>query len=168
MDPHTLTRLAGLVGGLCWLARLLLDLAGHGAGAAAGALYWTGSLLVAVALIGAGAALVSSSASWLRAIVGVAFPLLVWSVLGVLHNAGHPQTIDGVAGLLVAGTAAAGLARSRPDRNADRPGRGPADPGGPVDPSGPADPGGRPTPVHPGQRRADGRRTRSSRGAHAR
>ncbi len=154
MDLHTLTRLAGIVGGLCWLARLLLNLGGHGAGSAAGALYWTGALLVAVALAGAGAALVSSSATWLRAIVGVAFPLLVWSVLGVLHNAGDPEKVDGVAGVVVAATATVVLARSRPDRDA-RPG-------------GSGGRGGSGATVPPGQRRADGRRTRPSRGAHAR
>jgi len=72
-----------------------------------------GAVLVAVALVAAGAGLVSTSATWLRAIVGVAFPLLVWSVLEVLHQNGNATTIDGVVGLVVAVVAATQLARSR-------------------------------------------------------
>lgn len=113
MDLHTLARGSGLVGGLSWLARYALDLTGSGTGAAADALHWIGLVLLAVALVAAGAALVSSSATWLRAIVGVAFPLLVWSVLEVLHPAGDPEAIDGVFGLVVAAVAVAGLLRGR-------------------------------------------------------
>src|SRR6478672_2487275 len=109
MDPYTLARLAGLVGGLCWVARLVVG----GGGAVGGGLYYLGALLVAVALVAAGAGLVSTSATWLRAIVGVAFPLLVWSVLEVLHQNGNATTIDGVVGLVVAVVAATQLARSR-------------------------------------------------------
>jgi len=109
MDPYTLARLAGLVGGLCWVARMVLG----GEGAVGGGLYLLGALLVAVALVAAGAGLVSTSATWLRAIVGVAFPLLVWSVLEVLHQNGSATTIDGVVGLVVAVVAATQLARSR-------------------------------------------------------
>jgi len=109
MDPYTLARLAGLVGGLCWVARMVLG----GEGAVGGGLYLLGALLVAVALVAAGAGLVSTSATWLRAIVCVAFPLLVWSVLEVLHQNGSATTIDGVVGLVVAVVAATQLARSR-------------------------------------------------------
>ncbi|MFC4787190.1 hypothetical protein ACT8ZV_22125 [Nocardioides sp. MAHUQ-72] len=113
MDLRSLARLAGLVGGLCWLVRLVLDLGGSGG--AAGLLHWLGLVLLAVALVGAGAALVSTSATWLRAIVAVAFPLLVWSVLEVLHDGGDPEVIDGLFGLVVAVVAAVAQARSRPE-----------------------------------------------------
>ena len=112
MDPYTLARLAGLVGGLCWVARFVAG----GGGAVGGGLYYLGALLVAVALVAAGAGLVSTSATWLRAIVGVAFPLLVWSVLEVLHQNGSATTIDGVVGLVVAVVAATQLARSKPPK----------------------------------------------------
>jgi len=112
MDPYTLARLAGLVGGLCWVARFVAG----GGGAVGGGLYYLGALLVAVALVAAGAGLVSTSATWLRAIVGVAFPLLVWSVLEVLHQNGNATTIDGVVGLVVAVVAATQLARSKPPK----------------------------------------------------
>ena len=112
MDPYTLARLAGLVGGLCWVARFVVG----GGGAVGGGLYYLGALLVAVALVAAGAGLVSTSATWLRAIVGVAFPLLVWSVLEVLHQNGNATTIDGVVGLVVAVVAATQLVRSKPPK----------------------------------------------------
>jgi hypothetical protein len=116
MDLHTLARLAGLVGGLCWVVRFLLDLAGSGTGAAADVLHVVGLVLIAVALVGAGAALVSTSATWLRVIVAIAFPLLVWSVLEVLHGAGDPIVIDGVLGLAVAVVAAMATVRARRER----------------------------------------------------
>jgi len=109
MDPYTLARIAGLVGGLAWVARLVQG----GVGTVSSGLYWLGAVLVAVALVAGGVGLVSTSATWLRAIVGVAFPLLVWSVLGVFHQSGNAATIDGVFGLVVAVVAATQLVRSR-------------------------------------------------------
>lgn len=123
MDLHTLARGAGLVGGLAWLARFGLDLNGSGSGAAADALFWVGAVLLAVALVAAGAALVSSSATWLRAIVGIAFPLLVWSVLEVLRAAGDPEAIDGVFGLVMAAVALWGLWRGRHGGRSEHGGR---------------------------------------------
>ncbi len=116
MDLHTLARLAGLVGGLCWVVRFVMDLGGHGTGIAADGLYAIGVLLLAVALVAAGAGLVSTSATWLRVIVAIAFPLLVGSVLEVLHGGGHSRTIDGIFGLVVAVVAAVQLSRGRPKR----------------------------------------------------
>jgi hypothetical protein len=114
MDPHTLARWSGLVGGLCWLVRFVVDLAGSGTGGLADVLYWFGLVLLAVARAATGAGLVSRSAVWLRTIVAVAFPLLVWSVLEVLHPAGNPRAIDGVFGLVMVGVSAAGLRTARP------------------------------------------------------
>jgi hypothetical protein len=116
MDLHTLARGSGLVGGLCWLARFVLDLNGSGTGGAADVLRWTGLVLLAVALVAMGAGLVSRSAVWLRSMVAVAFPLLVWSVLEVLHPAGDPEGIDGVFGLVAMGVAVPGLIRARSPR----------------------------------------------------
>jgi hypothetical protein len=117
MDLNTVARGSGLVGGLLWLVRFLLDLAGSGSGAA-DLLYVGGLVLLGVALVGMGMGLVSRSALWLRVIVGIAFPLLVWSVLEVLHPAGDPQAIDGVVGLVAVVVAALGLVRARPETRA--------------------------------------------------
>ena len=116
MDPRTYARAAGLLGGLSWVARFVLDLNGSGAGTPSDLLQWVGLVLLAVALAALGVSLVSRSALWLRVIVGVAFPLLVWSVLEVLHPGSEPAAVDGVFGALVAVVAAAGLLRSRPPR----------------------------------------------------
>jgi hypothetical protein len=109
MDPSTLTRAAGLVGGLCWLVRLVLA-----GGVFAGILYWLGLVLLAGALVALGASLVSRSVPWLRAVVGVAFPLLVWSVLAVFHPAASGEAVDGVFGLLAAAVCGYLLMTSRP------------------------------------------------------
>ena len=69
-------------------------------------------------MFGFGAGLVSRSAAWLQVIVGIALPLLVWSVVEVLHDAGDPVVIDGVVGLVVAGVSGAALGRRRPERPA--------------------------------------------------
>ena len=150
MDLLTLTRLAWLVGGLCWLARMLLFLAGHGSGLGASGLFWVGSVLIGAGLVGAGASLVSSSATWLRVIVGVAFPLLVWSVLQVIHQAADPRAVDGVLGAVFVVLAGLALARSSGS------GR-------------PQPPAPRQRPPRPGERRRSReRRARPTRGAHAR
>ncbi len=115
MDLRAIARWAGLVGGLIWLTRFVLDLAGAGQSVLS-VLYWVGLVLLAAALASMGAGLVSSSATWLRAIVAVAFPLLVWSVLEVLHPAGNAYAIDGVFGLLAAVIAAVAIAKARPER----------------------------------------------------
>lgn len=102
MQLRTVSRAAGVVGGVCWLARYVLDAAGSGDGAASGGLYWAGLALFFVALAGFGADLVSRSALWLQGIVGVAFPLLVWSVLEVLDPGTAPSFVDAVfAGALL-------------------------------------------------------------------
>lgn len=113
MDLNTIARVSGLVGGLCWVARFVVEIVGSGTGGVADILYLAGLVLIAVALFAMGAGLVR--AVWLGAIVGVAFPLLVWSVLEVLHPAANPRGVDGVFGLLLAATAVVQIARHRPE-----------------------------------------------------
>ncbi|MGZ4455603.1 MAG: hypothetical protein ACXVWV_06470 [Nocardioides sp.] len=112
MDLRLIARWAGVAGGLLWLVRWILDLAGT-TGTVQGLLHLTGLVLLALALAGTGAALVKTSAPWLRAIVAVAYPVLVWSVLEFLHPATNPEGIDGAFGLVVAVLFAAGLVRAR-------------------------------------------------------
>jgi uncharacterized membrane protein YjjP (DUF1212 family) len=73
-----------------------------GGGAAGDALQWAGLLLLFVGMFGLGTALVNKGAIWLQVIVGVAFPLLVWSVVEVLHASGDPVVINAVVGVLIA------------------------------------------------------------------
>ena len=115
MDLRAIARWAGLVGGLAWLTRYLLDLAGAGQSILS-VVYWLGLVLLFAAMASMGAGLVSSSATWLRAIVAVAFPLLVWSVLEVLHPSGNAYAIDGVFGLLAAVIAGIAIAKAPRER----------------------------------------------------
>jgi len=102
----------GAVGGLAWAARYVLDLAGTTQGTLVDALYWGGLALLAIALVGFGMGLVSKSAMWLRLIVGVAFPALVWSVLEVLRT-GDEALVDGAFGAVVVVIAVIEASRSR-------------------------------------------------------
>jgi uncharacterized membrane protein YjjP (DUF1212 family) len=86
-------------------------------------LYWAGLALLFVALFGLGAALVSKGAVWLEVIVGIAFPLLVWSVVEVIHSAGDPVLIDAVVGVLIAAFGLVALGRSGRGRGDSKPPR---------------------------------------------
>ncbi len=90
----------------------VLDRGGSGGGTV-DALYWAGLALLFVALFGLGTALVNKGAVWLQVIVGIAFPLLVWSVVEVVHSAGDPVVIDAVVGVLIAGVSLLALGQSR-------------------------------------------------------
>lgn len=97
MNVRPLARVCGLFGGLCWVARWVL-----GSGTVGDLLQWSGLLLLFVGLFGLGTALVNKGAVWLQLIVGIALPLLVWSVVEVLHASGDPVLINAVAGVLIA------------------------------------------------------------------
>lgn len=107
MSQRTLVRIAGVVGGLCWLGQAAVNKY-DAAAAAVNALYWGGSALILVALVGLGAGLVSGAA-WLRLVVGLCFPLLVWSILEVLHAETSDSIVDGGFGLGLALICAAAL-----------------------------------------------------------
>ena len=97
MNLRVLAALAGLLGGGCWVARWGADLAGN-VPSWSDTAYLAGLALVGLALAGVGASLVSRGAVWLRVIVAIAFPLLVWSVYAVVKGDGDAVTLDGVVG----------------------------------------------------------------------
>ena len=97
MSLRVLSLIAGLLGGACWVARWGADLAGSTPGWS-DTVYWVGLGLLRVALACVRGALVSRSAVWLRVIVAVAFPLLVWSVYVVVKGDSDAVTLDGVLG----------------------------------------------------------------------
>jgi hypothetical protein len=120
MSYKTLSRVAGVVGGLCWLAQAAVnDYAA--AENAVNALYWGGGVLILVALVGMGAGLVSG-APWLRLVVGLCFPLLVWSILSILHAEAPDSVVDGGFGLALALICAASLlgGASKDDKSSAR------------------------------------------------
>lgn len=102
---------AGLLGGLCWLAAHVLG--------AETPLTWVGGALLALALLGVGAGVVSRSATWLRVVVAVCLLALAASVLEVLRDAGDPVVVDVALGVLAAAVSVVVLVR-RPRGRADR------------------------------------------------
>lgn len=107
MSQKMLIRIAGVLGGLCWLGQATVNKY-DAAEAAVNALYWGGGVLILVALVGLGAGLVSG-APWLRLIVGLCVPLLVWSIVEVLRAETSDNIVDGGLGLALALICAAGL-----------------------------------------------------------
>lgn len=97
MDPRTLARLCGTLGGLAWVLRWVLDAQGASE-TVVGSTYGAGLALLAIGLAGAGAGL--AGAAWLRALVAVCFPVLAWAVLMVLHEASDEVRVDGILGVL--------------------------------------------------------------------
>lgn len=119
MRLRALACVSGFVGGVIWLVRALLS------GDVVDTLYWVGLVLLFVALVGLGVGLVSKGALWLQAIVGLAFPLLVWSVVEVLHADGDGVVVDAVVGVAIAATCVVALVRLR---GTDRPPKPPKPP----------------------------------------
>lgn len=114
--------IAGLLGGLAWIAAYLLD---RGAWSElVDPLTWAGLVLLGLATLGAGAGLVSRSAPWLRGLVAICFTLLAGSLLAVLHDAGDDRTLDALVGLVAMVVSIGVLARrpARPAASARRPG----------------------------------------------
>jgi hypothetical protein len=107
VTPTTLARLAGVLGGLCWLARAVLD-DGNGPTSLIDGLHWGGLALLALALLGIGAGLVTGLAA-LRVLVAVCLVLLAWAVMEFLHSQYADRGVDGALGLLVALYCLAGL-----------------------------------------------------------
>ncbi len=117
MNLRVLTAVAGLLGGACWVARWGADLAGSEPGWSDGA-YLAGLALIGLALAGVGAGLVSRSAIWLRMIVAIACPLLVWSVYAVVKGEGDAITLDGGVGVAAMLLSIVALFRARRTRAA--------------------------------------------------
>jgi hypothetical protein len=113
---RTLTRIAGLLGGLCWLGRAVLDASGA-TDSLVNALHWGGLALIAIALVGIGGGLVSSV--WaVRVIVAICLPALIWAILEWLHEQFADRWVDGSFGVLFALFCLAGLAAGRDDDSA--------------------------------------------------
>jgi hypothetical protein len=102
-DLRRTAQVAGLVGGIAWVAAYFLP----DGGPVASLLLPLGALLLTVALFGLGLMLVRSDFLALRVFVGIAVPTLVWGVFGVVHqSASDPGLVDALFGAvagLVAG-----------------------------------------------------------------
>ena len=114
MTPTTLARVAGVLGGLCWVLRAVLD-DGDGPESVINGLHYGGLALLVLALLGIGAGLVSGLAA-LRVVVAICLVALAWAILEFLHQQYADRGVDGVLGGLMAAYCLAGLvARRRGD-----------------------------------------------------
>jgi hypothetical protein len=125
MTPTSLARVAGVLGGLCWVGRAILD-DGDGPTSLIDALHYGGLALLAIALLGIGAGLVSGLAA-LRVVVALCLLALAWAVLEFLHQQYVDRTVDGVVGALIAAYCVVGLVARRNRREP----REPREPRGP-------------------------------------
>ncbi|MDF1604946.1 hypothetical protein [Nocardioides sp. YIM 152315] len=111
-----LAPLAGLVGGLAWIGALALEQVDRTALADAAEL--VGLPLLLGAAVATGASLVTRSTTWLRAIVGVCFALLVWSVVQLVADGADERLVHALVGAGAVVVATAALSR-RPERSDD-------------------------------------------------
>ncbi len=88
MISRTAACLAGIVGGLCWIARYALDALDlvSADGTTGEVLLWAGGTWLLLALAGAGVGLVRRAPIWLRIVVGVATPLLGLVLLSLTYE----------------------------------------------------------------------------------
>lgn len=107
----TLVRLAGVAGGLCWIAQALLD-NGDGPASVIDALHYGGLVLLVIALLGIGAGLVTGLLA-LRVVVAICLVALAWAVTAFLYNQYSDPAVDGVLGALMVIYCVAGILARR-------------------------------------------------------
>jgi ABC-type transport system involved in cytochrome c biogenesis permease component len=114
----TLVRIAGIAGGLCWIARALLD-NGNVSASVIDALHYGGLALLVIALLGIGAGLVSGLVA-LRVVVAICLVALAWAVVSFLHTQYSDRAVDGIlGGLMVAYCVVGILARRSQEAESD-------------------------------------------------
>jgi hypothetical protein len=108
LDLRRSAEVAGLVGGLAWVAAYFLD----DGGGFESVVVWLGAALLTLALFALGLLLVRSDVLALRVFVALALPTLVWGVFGIVHqSASNPQVVDAVFGAVVGLVSALRLGR---------------------------------------------------------
>ena len=95
----TLARIAGILGGLCWMGRALLD-DGNGPTSVIDGLHYGGLALLVLSLLGIGAGLVSGLPA-LRLVVAVCVVALAAAVVSFLHQQYDDRSVDGILGGLM-------------------------------------------------------------------
>jgi hypothetical protein len=115
MISRTAGCLAGLLGGLCWIARYLLDSFDVSApdSNTGIALLWVGGTWLLLALAAGGVALVRRAPLWLRVLVGAATALLGVVLLSLLYGPLDKLLADALFGGVVAAGSLLLLLRGR-------------------------------------------------------
>jgi uncharacterized membrane protein YfcA len=122
VSPTSLARVAGILGGLCWIGRALLD-DGHGPSSVIDGLHYAGLALLVIALLGIGAGLVSGLVA-LRVVVALCLVALAAAVVSFLHQQYSDRAVDGILGGLMVVYCVIGLLvrrRRTPDDDAREP-----------------------------------------------
>ena len=117
VSPTSLARIAGILGGLCWIGRALLD-DGNGPTGIIDGLHYGGLALLILALLGIGGGLVSGLMA-LRIVVAVCLVALAWAVLSFLHQQYSDRSVDGILGGLMVFYCVVGLLAHRSQRHGD-------------------------------------------------
>jgi hypothetical protein len=114
VSPTSLARVAGILGGLCWIGRALLD-DGGGPASVIDGLHYGGLALLVIALLGIGGGLVSGLVA-LRVVVALCLVALAAAVVSFLHHQYSDRAVDGILGGLMVLYCVIGILvrRSRP------------------------------------------------------
>ncbi len=99
VSPTSLSRLAGILGGLCWIGRAVLD-DGEGPTSVIDGLHYGGLALLVIALLGIGGGLVSGLVA-LRLVVAICVVALAAAVVSFLHQQYSDRAVDGILGGLM-------------------------------------------------------------------
>jgi hypothetical protein len=114
----TLARVAGVLGGLCWMGRAILD-DGNGPTSAIDALHYGGLALLVLALLGVGGGVVAGVVA-LRVLVALCLVALAAAVVSFLHQQYSDRAVDGIlGGLMVIYCVVGILVRRRRGRDDD-------------------------------------------------
>lgn len=100
MISRAAASLAGVLGGLCWVARYLLDRFDvvTGASDASVVLFWLGSTWLILALVSGGVRLARAQAVALRILLGVVAAVLGWVVLSLAYAVLPDRLAEAVTG----------------------------------------------------------------------
>lgn len=132
MTANRVASVAGVLGGVSWLAKVGLIWANGGTNTDEGivaVLYLAGLLVLAIAALAAGYAVVTTAPIWLRVVVSVATLALFWILYSVIDSAAQAMYsgggwLDDELGIVVTAVLAllVGLvALARRDRTTSRP-----------------------------------------------
>jgi uncharacterized membrane protein YfcA len=119
VSPTSLARVAGILGGLCWIGRAVLD-DGDGPTGLIDALHYAGLALLVIALLGIGAGLVSGLVA-LRVVVALCLVALAAAVVSFLHQQYSDRAVDGILGGLMVLYCVTGILVRRRRHNDDDP-----------------------------------------------
>jgi hypothetical protein len=118
----TLSRIACVLGGACWMGRAILD-NGDGPTSVIDGLHYGGLALLVLALLGIGGGLVSGLVA-LRVLVAICLVALAAAVVSFLHQQYSDRSVDGILGGLMVVYCVIGILARRSKQRADGGGDG--------------------------------------------